>query len=170
MASLGYKTSASGCSDSRVKINMQCLTQLVGFTTRQVPDMLHQGQALWESLSWPKLLHQDPAISLCLWAAQGTDELTGRLTRRASSYQHHHCAQRATQQAPPAAQPSSSYSSRYPLPAAHFLQPLQVTHCSGRCTPGPMCTCKHLPPSRLEQGVVCPPAVNYTLPPAVKFL
>lgn len=38
LASLGYKTSGSGCFDYRVKINTQCLTQLVGFTTLQVPE------------------------------------------------------------------------------------------------------------------------------------
>lgn len=66
---------------------------------------------------------------------------------RASSYQHDHCAQRATQQAPPAARtleliqltlsPACS-----PLPAA----PAGSHTAHRKCTPGPMCTCKHLPP------------------------
>lgn len=60
--------------------------------------MLHQGQEHWcGHCPGPTHSTRDQPSSLCLWAAQGTDELTGRLTR-ASILIPAATAPRATQQ------------------------------------------------------------------------
>ena len=127
--------------------------------------MLHQGQGVQCGHCYgPGSPTRDQPSSLCLWAAQGTDELTGRLT----------CASILTPARPPCpthyteSTASSSNPRAHTAPAIPCLHPAfcsscRVTHPSQEMhtrsyvhlqTPASLC---------LEQGVVCPPAVNHTL-------
>ena len=112
----------------------------------------------------PSSSPRDQPSSLCLLAAQGTDELTGRLTRSSILIP-------ARPLCPTCHTASTTSSSNPRAQTAHATPCLRPTSCSSCRVTHPSQemhtrSSVHLQtpaPSRLEQGVVCPPAVNHTL-------
>lgn len=112
----------------------------------------------------PSSSTRDQPSSLCLWAAQGTDELTGRLTCASILIPARPlCPTRHTASTTSSSNPRAHTAHAIPCLHPTSCSPCRVTHPSQEMHTRSYVYLQTPAPSRLEQGVVCPPAVNYTL-------